>query len=66
MLLGSKALEPPEQAAEAEACGGEDGIDAVAVARLEFIALHQMFGLKVADDGPSVRTGLRPTARARA
>ena len=46
-----KRLEPAQEQAEVIAGSREDGIDAVAVAALEVIAIHAVLGLDVADDG---------------
>jgi hypothetical protein len=45
-----KLSQPAEQKAEVVACGGEDGIDAIALASLEVIAVHAVVALDVADD----------------
>ena len=42
--------EPPEQEAEVVTCGGEDGIDSVALAVPEIIAAHAVLGLEMPDD----------------
>jgi len=42
-------LEPAQQQVEVEAGGGEDGVDAVAIAALEIIAAHAVLGLEMAD-----------------
>jgi hypothetical protein len=44
-----KPLEPSQQQVEVEAGGGEHGVDAVAFAALEVIAVHAVLGLEVTD-----------------
>jgi hypothetical protein len=46
-----KRGEPAQEQGEVEAGGGEDGVDAVALAALELIAVHAVLGLDVADNG---------------
>jgi hypothetical protein len=51
-------LEPAQD--QAEVVGGEDGVDAVAVATLEMVAAHPMVALEMADhglDGGAARGG---------
>jgi hypothetical protein len=43
-------LEPAAEQAEVVAGGGEYGIDAVAVAAFEIVAVHAVLGLDMADD----------------
>ena len=50
--------EPPQEQAEVEAGRGEDGVDAVADAAFEIVAVHAVLGLDVADDGLDSRTTL--------
>jgi hypothetical protein len=44
-----KPLQPAQEEAEVVAGGGEHGVDAVAVASLEIIAVHAVLGLEVVD-----------------
>ena len=50
--------EPPQEQAEVVAGRGEDGVDAVADAAFEIVAVHAVLGLDVADDGLDSRTTL--------
>src|SRR3954468_4492549 len=50
--------EPPQEQAEVIAGRGEDGVDAVADAGFEIVAVHAVLGLDVADDGLDSRTTL--------
>ena len=52
-ITGGKNSKPPQPAkekGEVLAGGGEHGVGPVAVAALEVIAVHAMFGLQIADD----------------
>src|SRR5260221_8500380 len=44
------SAEPAQEEAEVVAGGGEDGVDAVAVATLEMVAAHAVLGLEMTDD----------------
>src|SRR5258707_15208358 len=44
------SAEPAQEEAEVVAGGGEDGVDAVAVATLEMAAAHAVLGLEMTDD----------------
>jgi hypothetical protein len=44
-----KPLQPAQEEAEVISGGGEDGVDAVAVAPLEVVAAEAVFGLEMAD-----------------
>lgn len=46
-----KSRQPADEQTEVEADGGEDGVDAVAVASFEEIASHAAIGLEMADNG---------------
>src|SRR2546427_11087368 len=50
LFRSQKSLQPAQEEAEVVAGGGQDRIAAVAVAALEIIAPHAVFGLGVADD----------------
>src|SRR6478736_9507678 len=50
--------EPPQEQAEVIAGCGEDGVDAVADAAFEIVALHAVLGLDVTDDGLDSRAAL--------
>src|ERR1700759_4103989 len=50
--------EPPQQQAEVVAGRGQDGVDAVADAAFEVVAVHAVLGLDVADAGLDGRTTL--------
>jgi hypothetical protein len=41
--------QPPQEEAEVETGGGEDGVDTVAVLAFEVVAVHSMIGLDVTD-----------------
>ena len=45
-----KRLQPSQEEAEFVPGGGEDGVDAVAVASLEVVAAQAVLGLEMADD----------------
>jgi len=44
-----KPPEPAQEKAEVVAGGGEHGVDGVAVAALEIVAIHAVLGLNVTD-----------------
>ena len=50
--------EPSQEQTEVVAGRGQDGVDAVADAALEIVAVHAVLGLDVADDGLDSRTTL--------
>src|ERR1700754_5121960 len=50
--------EPPQEQAEVVAGRGEDGVDAIADAAFEIVAVHAVLGHDVADDGLDSRTTL--------
>lgn len=54
--------EPSQEQAEVIAGCGEDGVDAVAEAPLEIVAVHAVLGLDVADDGLDGRATLHLAA----
>src|SRR5712671_3530929 len=54
--------EPPQEQAEVVAGRGEDGVDAVACAAFEIVAVHAVLGLDVADDGLDSRATLHLAA----
>src|ERR1700752_2045150 len=53
-----ECCEPSQEQAEVVAGRGEDGVDAVADAAFEIVAVHAVLGLDVADDGLDSRTTL--------
>jgi hypothetical protein len=48
---GEQEHDPPDQAAEVVADGGEDGVVGVTVAAGEIVAIHAVLALEMADDG---------------
>ena len=49
--MAPQKAEPPDEAAEVVAGGGEDGIVGIAVSEPEIIAAHAVLGFEMADDG---------------
>lgn len=48
--MPQQEAEPPNEAAEVVADGGEDGVGGVTVAVPEIVPAHAMLGLEMADD----------------
>src|ERR1051325_7227316 len=48
-VRAQKRLQPAQEQAEVVAGGGEDGVDAIAVAALQVVAAHAVLALDVAD-----------------
>ena len=60
--LAKQQADPPDEAAEVIAGGGEDGVGSVALSEPEIIAAHAVLGLEMADDrlngGPAAQFAL--------